>query len=154
MSRFSCRRSRESLTAACLRCGSVLSTGQLSGALCPDRALPRPHSDPSPPTLGPDQLAFLGLPAPLPAGPAFGPADYLWIRADNTDHCFTLHCRLVSCTQAHNGCLSPFLNLISSFLSKCSIKQQIWHLKCKWPLSFWNVWLITPDSMSIVSCRH
>lgn len=30
-----------------------------------------------------------------------------------------------------NGCRSPSLILTSSFLSKCSIKQQIWQLKCK-----------------------
>lgn len=34
-----------------------------------------------------------------------------------------------------NGCRSPSLILTSSFLSKCSVKQQIW-LKCKSPLFF------------------
>lgn len=114
-----------------LRCDLTVSTGRLSGALRPDGAVPRSRSELSSPALGPDQLAFLGLPAPVPALPDPGPADPVWIRHHRIGHRCALHRRLVSLAQATNGCLSLFLDLIRSFfffLSKCPIKQQMWQL--------------------------
>lgn len=98
-----------------LRCDLTVSTGRLSGALRPDGAVPRPRSDLSSPALVPDQLAFLGLPASVPALPDPGPADPVRIRHHNIGHRCALHRRLVSFAQATNGCLSLFLDLIRSF---------------------------------------
>lgn len=44
----------------------IVPAGQLSGTLRTDWTIPWPHSEPCTPTLDPDQLALLVLPAPLP----------------------------------------------------------------------------------------
>lgn len=73
-----------------------VSTGQFPGALHTDGALPRPHSEPSTPTLVLDQLALLGLPAPLPVRPARRSAHQLRIDTDHLGVRGSLLCRLVS----------------------------------------------------------
>lgn len=83
-----------------LRCDLTVSTGRLSGALRPDGAVPWPRSDRSSPALVPDQLAFLELPASVPALPDPGPADPVWIRHHHIGHRCALHRRLVSFAQA------------------------------------------------------
>ncbi len=115
-----------------------VSTGQLSGGLRADRAFSWPHNESSTPALDFDQLAVLGLLAPLPARPATRSADPLRLDADHRIVRGSLLCRLVSCQvkSPWNGSNGPSLNLTSSFSSKCSIKRQIWQLKCKSPLFF------------------
>lgn len=110
----------------CLRCDFTVSTGQLPGALCPDGAVPRPCGDPSSPALGPDQLAFLGLPAPVPALPDLGQADPVRIRHDHTGHCCGLRRRLVSIDEAANwSCFFFILNQILFCDLNASLKQQM-----------------------------
>lgn len=72
------------------------STGQLSGALREDWALPRPRDQPSPPTVVLGKLAVLVLLAPVPSGPAAHSADQLWICIYHRSVRGCLHCRLVS----------------------------------------------------------
>lgn len=113
----------------CLRCDCTVSTGQLSGALCPDGAVPRPYCDPPSPALVPDQLAFLGLPASVSALPDLGQVDPVWIRHNHTGHRCGLRRRLVPLPRVANQSHNVLLYLIRTLLYlNAPLKQQIWRL--------------------------
>lgn len=115
----------------------TVSTGRLPGALRPDGAVSRRHSQPTTPTLDLDELAFLDLPAPLPTRPVFGSADQLWIHVNHLSISGSLLRRWVSCPRAPkvkspwkrgSRPVASFFNHFLFFCPNVSTKQQIWQV--------------------------